>query len=43
MRRTGARQVLQLDFGVDQAQIAHGFGQEKAADIVKERCTRLET
>jgi hypothetical protein len=25
------------------AMIAHGFGQEKAADIVKERCTWLET
>ncbi len=25
------------------ALIAHGFGQEKAADIVKERCTWLET
>ena len=25
------------------AMIAHGFGQENAADIVKERCTWLET
>ena len=25
------------------ALIAHGFGQENAADIVKERCTWLET